>query len=183
MDTSMMKLKKELYRRLPSETEYRASRRIEGWMDPREETTAHKYVTLIVDDEISQTEYDRIIDKVRMLLKKDEYFKRSQYRVYLWKQDSLTNVTPGSLSYTRAQRSELGVIQVSGSAGSDWSKFPEIYAPHRKSGQVILFTTKEKIEKLRTEKRFPFKNLLIVYPADPDAKIVETVAGITCVAC
>lgn len=183
MDTYIIKLKKELYRRLPSTTEYRASRRIEGWMDPREEAAAHKYVTIFVDDEIQQTEYDQIIDGMRNFLKRDTYFRQSHYRIFLWKQNTLINKTPGNFSSTRIHNSEFGAFQVSGIAGSEWSEFLDLYVPHRKAGQVILITTKEKVKKLRLQKIPRMKNLLIVYRGDSEAKPVEAVSGNVCIAC
>ncbi len=183
MDTYIIKLKKELYRRLPSTTEYRASKRIEGWMDSREETAAHKYVTIFVDDELQQAEYDQMIDGIRNFLKRDTYFRQSHYMIYLWKQDNLMNMTPGNLSSTRIHNGDFGMFQVNGSGSSDWSKFLDLYMPHRRAGQVILLTTKDKIEKLRVQKLPRIKNLLIVYRGDSNSKPVETISGNVCIAC
>ncbi len=183
MDKFTRELKKYLYKNLPSTVEYSPSRRIEGWMDTNDEPGPHKDVTIIVDDAVSNQDYAQIMEKVYPFLRKDQFFKRSHYRIILWKQDTFTMLQPGRFNNIYNRQSLFDGVPVSGMESSSWKDFLQLYAPHTKAGQVILITTKEKIEKLRTEKIARRKNLLITYCADPGAKTVETIHGNLCIAC
>ncbi len=183
MDKYTRELTKYLYKNLPSTVEYNPSRRIEGWMDTSDVPGPHKDVTIIVDDAVSRQDYAQIMDKVYLFLRKDQFFRRSHYRIILWKQDTFSMQQPGRFNNIRNKQHLFDEVPVSGTQSNSWRNFLQLYAPHTKAGQVILITTKEMVEELRTEKMSKRKNLLITYCADSNAKPVETIFGNLCIAC
>ncbi len=183
MDKFTRELKRYLYKNLPSTVEYSPSRRIEGWMDTSDVPGPHKDVTIIVDDAVSSQDYATIMEMVYPFLRKDQFFKRSHYRIILWKQDTFTMLEPGRFNNIYNKQHLFDGVPVSGIRSNSWTNFLQLYAPHTKAGQVILITTKEMIEELRTEKISRRKNLLIIYLAHTDAKTVEAIFGNLCIAC
>ena len=175
-------LNRILRKRLPQSNEYYPSRWIEGAMVRSEEEVPHDFVAIIIDSEIDAEEYKSLSDKLFRFLKKDEYFKYPQYRIYLWKDNKLSFVNQ---MRTRACRlnNYFEKVSLNEDVSGTWENFWEMYKAFRRTGQVIMITSKAKVEALRESEHTGGRNLLIVYQGDEDTKPIETVSRISCVAC
>ncbi len=182
MDNFIKELRKILRKRLPQSMEYGWSRRIEGALERSEDSAPHEYVTIMIDGETEVQEYDAIKDTLYEFLKNDEFFKRSNYRVLLWKDNQFFPVSPKRVSQMSHLKRYLDQITIETVSSGKWDDFWEIYKPHKRAGQVILITCKEKAESLNMSKVIGIKNLVVIYVGDENSKTLNMVKTIPCIA-
>lgn len=182
MDKFTRELSHELLKRLTQTTEYGWSRRIEGALERSDSTAPHDDVAIIVDSEMGAEEYHILWDKLYQFIKSDEYFKRSYYRILLWKHDGLELVSPKRVSNFGHLPKYFEEITVESDVACDWDSFWQFYKPHKKAGQVILLTTADKVEIMRESKAIAIRNLLVVYQGGSEAKVKEVIKSIPCIA-
>ena len=182
MNKFIKELDRELKKRLPQSAEYGWSRRIEGALERSEQSAPHDDVAIIVDGEIGPEEYEALSGGLYEYLRKDEYFKRSYYRILLWKNDELSLVSPKRISNGAHIKKYFEEITVGEKPGSSWETFWQLYKPHKKAGQVIMLTTKEKVDLLREKPVVAIKNLAIVYEGDINSKYIDKIYNIPCIA-
>ena len=182
MNKSLKELDRELKKRLPQSTEYGCSRRIEGAMERSEQTAPHDDVAIIVDGEIRAEEYEALSNELYEYIRKDEFFKRSYYRILLWKNDELSLVSPRRISNVAHIKKYFEEITVGEKPGSSWKTFWQLYKPHKRAGQVILLTTKRKVDLFGEKPAVAIKNLVIVYEGDINSKYVVKIYNIPCIA-
>ena len=182
MNKFIKELDRELKKRLPQSTEYGWSRRIEGALERNEQSAPHDDAAIIVDGEIGSEEYEALSGGLYEYLRKDEYFKRSYYRILLWKNDELSLISPKRISNVAHIKKYFEEITVGEKLGSSWETFWQLYKPHKKAGQVIMLTTKEKVDLLREKPVVAIKNLAIVYEGDINSKYIDKIYNIPCIA-
>ena len=159
MNMFQSKLSKALIKRLPHSTGYEWSRRIEGALEQTDEVISHKFVTFIIDCEISKNDCTQIFNEVLQFVKRNIYFKKSKYRILLWKDSDFTLVKPMNVSY-RILEELFGKVDSYNTVSGNWENFKELYPNHRKAGQVILITTARKVAQLGVDYKIREKNLL-----------------------
>ena len=182
MNKFIKELDRELKKRLPQSTEYGWSRRIEGALERSEQSAPHDDVAIIVDSEIGSEEYEALSGGMYEYLRKDEYFKRSYYRILFWKNDELSLVSPKRISNVAHIKKYFEEIKVGENSGSSWEIFWQLYKPHKRAGQVIMLTTKEKVDLLREKPVVAIRNLAIVYEGDINSKYIDKIYNIPCIA-
>lgn len=183
MDSFTIILKKTLINRLPQTVEYEWSRVIEGAMESNNAATWHKHVTIIVDNEVNDDGYKAIAKKLAQFLRRNEYFRYSKYRVLLWKQNSFSPITLAGRGVSALLLNKLfDELVLDGTASGNWDNYRVLYKPHRLDSQVLLITTREKVEALRQLTALGIKNLVILYPALTRANMNQTILRIPCIA-
>ncbi len=181
MSTFESNLKKTLRRNLPQSSENVWSRRVEGALVESEESLPHEYVTIIVDSSISKEDFDILSDRIYKIIKYDEFYKRSKYRILLWNNDDLTMVYGPKIRVGHLGDC-LKELDFENGGNSSWENFWELYEPHKKAGRVIMLTTSQAIEFIRESKAIGIKNLVITYCGDAESKELQKISGITCIA-
>ena len=181
MSTFESELKKVLHRNLPQSQENVWSKRVEGALVRSEETTYHKNVTIIVDNSISQEEYDDLSDRIIKLIRTDEFYKWSNYRILQWKNNEFKMIAGPKLQVSRV-KDDMNRVIPDGSNTGTWEQFAELYKPHKKAGQVIMLTTYKAIVALREAEIPRIKNLLITYCGETDSNLRKEISGIPCIA-
>ena len=182
MDKFTRELSRELTKRLPQNIEYGWSHRIEGYLERSESTAPHDNVAIIVDSEISSEELNILGEKLYAFIKSDKYFRRSYYRVLLWKQNELSLVSPKRVSNIGHLKKYFEKIEAGSSDRSDWDSFWQLYKPHKRAGQVILITTGDKGAIMGDSKAIGIKNLLVIYQGTAETKVKEMIKNIPCIA-
>lgn len=182
MNKFIKELDRELKKRLPQSTEYGWSRRIEGALERSEQTAPHDDVAIIVDGEIGSEEYEALSNELYEYLRKDEFFKWSYYRILLWKNDELSLASPKRRLNVAHVKKYFEEIKVGENSGSSWESFWQLYKPHKRAGQVILLTTKRKVDLFGEKPAVAIKNLVIVYEGDINSKYVVKIYNIPCIA-
>ena len=182
MDKFDMELKKVLMKRLPQSTEYGWSRRIEGALERSESSAPHEDVAIIVDSEIGVDVFTNISDKLYKFISKDEFFKKSHYRILLWKQDGLALISPKRISNASHVKNYLDAVEIGSGNSTDWNEFWQFYKPHKKAGQVFLITSQAKVERMSESKAIGIKNLVIVYEGDESSSVKKVIMSIPCIA-
>ena len=180
MNMFQSKLSKALIKRLPHSTGYEWSRRIEGALEQTDEVTSHKYVTFIIDCEISKNDCTQIFNEVLKFVKKDSYFMKSKYRILLWKDSDFTLVQPMNVSY-RILGEVFAKVDSYNTVSGNWENFKELYPNHRKAGQVILITTARKVAQLGVDYKIREKNLLVLFTLDDVVNNINPNVGVTCI--
>lgn len=175
------KLSNELMRRLPQSNEYEWSRQIEGALVRSEEPMAHRHVVIIIDCEIDETTAAPLVNEIIRFVKHNQYFRKSKYRVFVWKQGKFALVSPLNTLVNRLEQ-HLSQIKDYDNVSGSWENFVDIYTPHKKAGQAMLITTANKVTSLKNTHAVRTKNLLILYPAGVGTKNIRRVAGIPCIA-
>ena len=183
MNKFIKELDRELKKRLPQSSEYGWSRRIEGALERSEQTAPHDDVAIIVDGEIGPEEYEALSGGLYEYLRKDEYFKRSYYRILLWKNDELSLVSPKRISNGAHIKKYFEEITVGEKPGSSWETFWQLYKPHKRAGQVVLITNNDKVESMKQSKIIGVRNLLVIYRGNADTQMREIVSTVPCLAC
>ncbi len=174
-------LSRELKRRLPDKVENRWSYRIEGLIEQHYQTAPHEHVAVIVDSEVDAVEYEILSNLLYQFIQSDYYFKQSRYRILLWQENVFSMVSPRNLYY-RKLKQHLSEIELHGAISGDWTTFFQLYEPHKKAGQAILITSKEKVEALKQVKADRIKNLVIIYYGGPGSQPREVISSIPCLA-
>ena len=183
MSTFESELKKTLHRNLPQSQESVLSRRVEGALVKGEETVPHEYVTIIVDSSINKDNYDVLSDRIYKIIKHDEFYRWSKYRVILWNNDEFTMISKPKIQVSHVKDC-LKELDLGNGNNGTWETFWELYKPHKKDGRVIMLTTSKAIEALRESKPIGIKNLIITYCCgDTDSKLLEKISNIPCVMC
>ena len=182
MDKFIREPDRELKKRLPRSTEYGWSRRIEGALERSGQTAPHDDVAIIVDSEIGTEEYEAMINELYEYFRRDEFFKQSYYRIILWRKDELSLASPKRISNVAHVKKYFEEITVGEISGSSWEAFWQLYKPHKRAGQVILITSKEKVEGMKQSKIIGVRNLLVVYQGNADSKIRGMVSAVPCIA-
>ncbi|MBQ8665413.1 MAG: hypothetical protein IJ526_00920 [Lachnospiraceae bacterium] len=182
MNKFIKELDRELKKRLPQSTEYGWSRRIEGALERNEQSAPHDDVAIIVDGEIGSEEYEALSGGLYEYLRKDEYFKRSYYRILLWKNDKLSLVSPKRISNVAHIKKYFEEITVGEEAGSSWETFWQLYKPHKRAGQVVLITNNDKVESMKQSKIIGVRNLLVIYQGNADSQIRSMASTVPCIA-
>ncbi len=181
MSTFESELKKTLHRNLPQSQENVWSKRVEGALVKSEETVPHEYVTIIVDSSINKDDYDVLSDRIYKIIKHDEFYRWSKYRVILWNNNEFTMVSKPKIQVSHV-KGRLKELDLGNGNNGTWDIFWELYKPYKKAGRVIMLTTSKAIESLRESKPIGIKNLVITYCGDSESKLVQKVLGITCIA-
>ena len=182
MNKFIKELDRELKKRLPQSTEYGWSRRIEGALERSEQSAPHDDVAIIVDGEIGNEEYEALSGELYEYLRKDEYFKRSYYRILLWKNDELSLVSPKRISNVAHIKKYFEEITVGEKPGSSWETFWQLYKPHKRAGQVVLITNNDKVESMKQSKIIGVRNLLVIYQGNADSQIRSMASTVPCIA-
>lgn len=182
MNKFIRELDRELKKRLPQSAEYGWSRRIEGALERSEQFAPHDDVAIIVDGEIGNEEYEALSGELYEYLRKDEYFKRSYYRILLWKNDELSLVSPKRISNVAHIKKYFEEITVGEKPGSSWETFWQLYKPHKRAGQVVLITNNDKVESMKQSKIIGVRNLLVVYQGNADSQIRSMASTVPCIA-
>ena len=182
MNKFIKELDRELKKRLPQSSEYGWSRRIEGALERSEQTAPHDDVAIIVDGEIGPEEYEALSGGLYEYLRKDEYFKRSYYRILLWKNDELSLVSPKRISNGAHIKKYFEEITVGEKPGSSWETFWQLYKPHKRAGQVVLITNNDKVESMKQSKIIGVRNLLVVYQGNADSQERSMASTVPCIA-
>ena len=182
MNKFIKELDRELKKRLPQSTEYGWSRRIEGALERSEQSAPHDDVAIIVDGEIGSEEYEALSGGLYEYLRKDEYFKRSYYRILLWKNDELSLVSPKRISNVAHIKKYFEEITVGEKPGSSWETFWQLYKPHKRAGQVVLITNNDKVESMKQSKIIGVRNLLVVYQGNADSQERSMASTVPCIA-
>ena len=175
-------LKKALKKNLPQGTGYELSRRIEGAIVPSEDEGYYEFVTIIVDGDLNAAAYAAIVRELHHFIKSDNSYRRSKYKVILWKNGTFTSMSRFNLNTSNARR-RLDEICVEDTPNEAWGDFWQMYQPHKKAGKVILIVNAEKIETLAPITEIGrIKNMLIVFPVKPETEVKRIVSGIPCIA-
>ncbi len=182
MSTFESELKNTLHRALLQSRESVGSRRVEGALVRSEETVHYEYVTIIVDSSISKDDFDILSDRIYKIIKHDEFYRWSKYRIILWDNNELSLVSKPKMQVGRVKDCLKEIDLENGSNGS-WETFWELYKPHKKAGRVIMLTTSEMIEELRNTKPVVIRNLVITYCGDAGNRVSELISHIPCIAC
>lgn len=182
MNKFIKELDRELKKRLPQSTEYGWSRRIEGALERSEQSAPHDDVAIIVDGEIGSEEYEALSGGLYEYLRKDEYFKRSYYRILLWKNDELSLVSPKRISNVAHIKKYFEEITVGEKPGSSWETFWQLYKPHKRAGQVVLITNNDKVESMKQSKIIGVRNLLAIYLGNADSQVRSMASTVPCIA-
>ena len=182
MNKFIKELDRELKKRLPQSSEYGWSRRIEGALERSEQTAPHDDVAIIVDGEIGPEEYEALSGGLYEYLRKDEYFKRSYYRILLWKNDELSLVSPKRISNVAHIKKYFEEITVGEKPGSSWETFWQLYKPHKRAGQVVLITNNDKVESMKQSKIIGVRNLLAIYLGNADSQVRSMASTVPCIA-
>ena len=182
MNKFIKELDRELKKRLPQSTEYGWSRRIEGALERSEQSAPHDDVAIIVDGEIGSEEYEALSGGLYDYLRKDEYFKRSYYRILLWKNDELSLVSPKRISNVAHIKKYFEEITVGEKPGSSWETFWQLYKPHKRAGQVVLITNNDKVESMKQSKIIGVRNLLAIYLGNADSQVRSMASTVPCIA-
>lgn len=170
-----------LMKRLPNRLDYVVSYRIEGAVDLREITTGHDRVVIIIDCETDAKTIARILDAIVRFIKREDYFRLSDYSVFLWRDKMFSPLLPLRVSASRL-RQHFEKINVYDNVSGSWENFKEIYKPHKNVGQAILITTARKVTQLREMRTIGANNLLLLYPKDDESENKGTIAGVPCIA-
>ena len=182
MNKFIKELDRELKKRLPQSTEYGWSRRIEGALERSEQSAPHDDVAIIVDSEIGSEEYEALSGGMYEYLRMDEYFKRSYYRILLWKNDELSLVSPKRISNVAHIKKYFEEITVGEKPGSSWETFWQLYKPHKRAGQVVLITNNDKVESMKQSKIIGVRNLLAIYLGNADSQVRSMASTVPCIA-
>ncbi len=183
MSTFESELKKALHRNLPQSRDNVWSGKVEGALVKSEETVPHEYVTIIVDSSMTEDDYDSLSDRVYRVIKHDEFYRWSKYRVILWDNNEFTMVSKPKIQVSHVKDCLKELDLGNGNSGT-WETFWELYKPHKKAGRVIMLTTSEAIGSLSESKPSGIKNLVIIYcNEDTDSKLPERISNIPCIAC
>ena len=182
MNKFIKELDRELKKRLPQSTEYGWSRRIEGALERSEQSAPHDDVAIIVDGEIGSEEYEALSGGLYEYLRKDEYFKRSYYRILLWKNDELSLISPKRISNVAHIKKYFEEITVGEKPGSSWETFWQLYKPHKRAGQVVLITNNDKVESMKQSKIIGVRNLLAIYLGNADSQVRSMASTVPCIA-
>ena len=174
-------LMRALMKRLPNRLDYVVSYRIEGAVDLREITTGHDRVVIIIDCETDAKTITPILDAIVRFIKREDYFRLSDYSVFLWRDEIFSPLSPLRVSASRL-RQHFEKIDAYGNTSGSWENFKEIYKPHKKAGQAILITTARKVAQLREMRTIGANNLLLLYPRDDESENKRTIAGVPCIA-
>ena len=184
MDLFSRNLKKVLTKRLKKDSNFSYSQRYEGKMDYSEETVPHKFVTIIIDNEIDEGNYKAIANKLFDFLKTDKFFKESKYQIRLWKQEQFI-LTPEKKVNQRVRliKQYLDDIVLDGTTSGSWDNFMELYEKqgHRGAGEILFVTTKEKVEVLEQQQTLLIKNMVILYPGSLDSNAPSSICRIPCI--
>ena len=86
-DSELMRV---LMKRLPNRLDYVVSHRIEGAVELREITTGHDRVVIIIDCETDAKTIARILDAIVRFIKREDYFRLSDYSVFLWRDETFS---------------------------------------------------------------------------------------------
>ena len=170
-----------LMKRLPNSMDYVWSSRIEGAVELREMTTGHARVVIIIDCETDAKTIAPILDAIVRFIKSNEYFRRSNYSVFLWRDETFLPLSPLYVS-AFGLRGHLEKIAEYNNASGSWENFKERYKPYKKAGQAILITTAEKVAQLSEMRTIRANNLLLLYPRGDESEQKKTAAGIPCIA-
>ena len=104
----MSKFDRELARaltnRLPNRLDYVVSYRIEGAVELREITTGHDRVVIIIDCETDAKTIAPILDAIVRFIKREDYFRLSDYSVFLWRDETFSLLSPLRVSASRLGR-------------------------------------------------------------------------------
>ena len=183
MSSFVHDLEKAIYRNLPQSTGPALSRRVESAWVENEEKVTHEFVTIIVDGDMNDGEYELISIQLFQFISRDKFYKRSKYRMLLWKNDDLTLVSPNKMSQMSHIKTKLGEISPDGrKSNSTWDIFWKKYKSHKKAGQVILITSAQRIESMKESDTGIIKNLVIVYRGDSASKVAQKIKKIPCIA-
>lgn len=174
-------LARALTKRLPNSLDYVVSYRIEGAVELREMTTGHDRVVIIIDCETDAKTIAPILDALVRFIKRDDYFWLSYYSVFLWRDETLSPLSPSRVSASRL-RQHFEKIDAYGNASGSWENFKEIYKPYKNVGQAILIATARKVAQLREMRTIGANNLLLLYPRDDESENKRTIAGVPCIA-
>lgn len=183
LDNFTREMKRILIKRLPETVEYAWSRRIEGALEANQQTAPHKFVTIIIDNEINGTDYKAITKKLYMFLKNDKFFSYSTYRILLWK-DKVFSLIPPNRKELKARylNKHFDEIELDGTPSGEWDNFWELFKPHKKAGQVFFITTQEKVESLKQLNVIGIRNLMVLYPGLAETVVVQHFSRIPCIA-
>lgn len=184
MDLFSRNLKKVLTKRLKKDSNFSYSQRYEGKMDYSEETVPHKFVTIIIDNEIDEGNYKAIANKLFDFLKTDKFFKESKYQIRLWKQEQFI-LTPEKKVNQRVRliKQYLDDIVLDRTPSGSWDNFMELYEKqkHRNAGEILFVTTQEKIESLKQQQTFFIRNMVILYPGSFDTSNLLLIKRLPCI--
>ena len=184
MDLFSRNLKKVLTKRLKTDSSFSYSQRYEGKMDYNEETVPHKFVTIIIDNEIDEGNYKAIANKLFDFLKTDKFFKESKYQIRLWKQEQFI-LTPEKKVDQRVRliKQYLDNIVLDGTPSGSWDNFMELYEKqgHKRAGEILFVTTQEKIESLEQQQISLIRNMVILYPGSFDTPNLMVIKRIPCI--
>ena len=151
-------------------------------MERNEQSAPHDDVAIIVDGEIGSEEYEALSGGLYEYLRKDEYFKRSYYRILLWKNDELSLISPKRISNVAHIKKYFVEIAVGEKTGSSWETFWQLYKPHKRAGQVVLITNNDKVESMKQSKIIGVRNLLVVYQGNADSQERSMASTVPCIA-
>ena len=97
-------LMRALVKRLPNRLDYVVSYRIEGAVDLREIATGHDRVVIIIDCETDAKTIAPILDAIVRFIKREDYFRLSDYSVFLWRDETFSLLSPLRVSASRLGR-------------------------------------------------------------------------------
>lgn len=117
-------------KRLPNRLDYVVSYRIEGAVELREITTGHDRVVIIIDCETDAKTIAPILDAIVRFIKREDYFRLSDYSVFLWQDEIFSPLSPSRVSASRLGR-HLEKIDGYGNVSGSWENFKEIYKPQK----------------------------------------------------